>query len=71
LPEKKNTNVTHQSILKVKLKIEVEKEKPSHALSLSIEPPKKTRCVIHNGPAINLISAIDIYDKLVIARGIF
>jgi hypothetical protein len=26
-------------------------------------------CVIHNGPAINLISTIDIYDKLVIARG--
>jgi hypothetical protein len=26
--------------------------------------------VIHNGPAINLIPTIDIYDKLVIARGI-
>jgi hypothetical protein len=25
----------------------------------------------HNGPAINLISTIDIYDKLVIARAIF
>ncbi len=30
----------------------------------------KTRCVIHNGTAINLISTIDTYDKLVIARGI-
>jgi hypothetical protein len=29
----------------------------------------KTRCVIHNGLAINLISTIDIYDKLVIFRG--
>jgi hypothetical protein len=28
-----------------------------------------TRCVIHNGLAINLISTIDIYDKLVVARG--
>jgi len=28
-----------------------------------------TRCVTHYGPAINLISTIDIYDKLVIARG--
>jgi len=28
-----------------------------------------TMCVIHNGPAIHLISTIDIYDKLVIARG--
>jgi hypothetical protein len=26
-------------------------------------------CVIHNGPAVNLISTIDIYDKLVIASG--
>jgi hypothetical protein len=31
--------------------------------------PTKTRCVIHNGPAINLISTIDIYDKLVLAEG--
>jgi len=31
--------------------------------------PTKTRCVIHNGPAINLISTIDIYDKLVLAKG--
>jgi hypothetical protein len=30
-----------------------------------------TRCVIHNGPAINFISTIDIYVKLVIARGKF
>jgi hypothetical protein len=30
-----------------------------------------TRCVIHNGLAINLISTIDTYDKLVLARGIF
>jgi hypothetical protein len=29
-----------------------------------------TRCVIHNGLAINLISTIDTYDKLVLARGI-
>jgi hypothetical protein len=27
--------------------------------------------LIHNGPAINLISTIDIYDKLVVARGNF
>jgi len=26
-------------------------------------------CVIHNGLAINLISTIDIYDKLFIAMG--
>jgi hypothetical protein len=32
---------------------------------------KQTRCVIHNGPAINLISTIDIYDKLVMAIGNF
>jgi hypothetical protein len=25
--------------------------------------------VIHNGPGVNLISTIDDYDKLVIARG--
>jgi hypothetical protein len=31
--------------------------------------PCRTRCVIHNGPTINLISTIDIYGKLVIARG--
>jgi hypothetical protein len=31
--------------------------------------PRITRCVIHNGPTINLISTIDIYGKLVIARG--
>jgi hypothetical protein len=31
----------------------------------------KTRCVMHNGLAINLISTIDVYDKLVIARRIF
>jgi hypothetical protein len=31
----------------------------------------ETRCVIHNGLAINLISKTDIYDKLVIASGIF
>jgi hypothetical protein len=30
----------------------------------------ETRCVIQNGLAINLISTIDIYDKLVIASGI-
>jgi hypothetical protein len=36
---------------------------------LTLPTPLKTRCVIHNGPAINLISTIDIYDKLVIARG--
>jgi len=30
-----------------------------------------TRCVTHNGHAINLISKIDIYDKLVITRGNF
>jgi hypothetical protein len=35
------------------------------------EMQKKTRCVIHNGLAINLISTIDIYDKLVIVKGIF
>ncbi len=28
----------------------------------------KARCVIHNGIAINLISTIDIYDKLVVVR---
>jgi hypothetical protein len=33
------------------------------------EMQKNTRYVIHNGLAINLISTIDIYDKLVIARG--
>jgi hypothetical protein len=33
------------------------------------EKPCITRCVTHNGPAINLISTIDIYDKLAIARG--
>jgi len=27
--------------------------------------------LIHNGPAINLISTIDIYDKLVITIGFF
>jgi hypothetical protein len=31
----------------------------------------ETRCVIQNGLAINLILKIDIYDKLVIASGIF
>jgi hypothetical protein len=31
--------------------------------------PCVTRFVIHNGPTINLISTIDIYWKLVIARG--
>jgi hypothetical protein len=30
----------------------------------------ETRCVIHNGLAINLISTIDIYDKLIITSGI-
>jgi hypothetical protein len=30
---------------------------------------KIKRCVIHNGLAINLISTIDIYDKLFIAMG--
>jgi hypothetical protein len=30
-----------------------------------------TRCVIHSGLAINLISTIDIYDKLLVAKGIF
>jgi hypothetical protein len=38
-------------------------------LSFSNSYPDLTRYVIHNGPAINLISTIDIYDKLVIARG--
>jgi hypothetical protein len=33
--------------------------------------PKKTSYVTRNGPAINLISTIAIYDKLVIARRIF
>jgi hypothetical protein len=33
--------------------------------------PKKTSCVTHNGLAINLISTIPIYDKLVIARRFF
>jgi hypothetical protein len=32
----------------------------------SIMFESKTRCAIHNGHAINLISKIDIYDKLVI-----
>jgi hypothetical protein len=40
-------------------------------LSFSNSYPNLTRCVIHNDPAISLISTIDIYDKLVIARGIF
>jgi hypothetical protein len=31
--------------------------------------PMITRCAIHNGPAINLISTIELYDKLVITRG--
>jgi hypothetical protein len=31
----------------------------------------KTRCVIHNGPTINLISTIDIYDKLIIVKDFF
>ncbi len=31
----------------------------------------KTRCLMLNGLAINLISTIDVYDKLVIARRIF
>ncbi len=31
----------------------------------------KTRCVIHNGPTINLISTIDIYDKLIIVKEFF
>jgi hypothetical protein len=31
----------------------------------------ETRCVINNDLAINLISTIDIYDKLVIASGNF
>jgi hypothetical protein len=30
-----------------------------------------TRCVTHHGPTINLVSTIDIYDKLVIGSGIF
>jgi hypothetical protein len=33
------------------------------------EMQKNTRYVIYNSPTINLISTIDIYDKLVIARG--
>jgi len=33
------------------------------------EMQKRTRCIIHNGHAINLISTNDIYDKLVIAKG--
>jgi hypothetical protein len=37
----------------------------------SIMFESKTRCVIHNNLAINLISTIDIYDKLVIFRGYF
>jgi len=31
----------------------------------------KTRCVIHNRPTINLISTIDIYDKLIIVKEFF
>jgi hypothetical protein len=31
----------------------------------------KTRWVIHNGLAINLISTIDIYDKLITFRGFY
>jgi hypothetical protein len=30
---------------------------------------KQRKCVIHNGLAINLISTIDIYDKLAIVGG--
>jgi hypothetical protein len=35
------------------------------------EVQKRTRCVMHNSLAINLISTIDIYDKLVIDREFF
>jgi hypothetical protein len=36
---------------------------------LYVRPKHSIMCVIHNGHAINLISKIDYYDKLVIARG--
>jgi hypothetical protein len=41
------------------------------AVDLITIKQNKTRCVIHNGAVINLISTIDIYDKLVIARRFF
>ncbi len=38
---------------------------------LNVTKQDKTRCVIHNGPTINLISTIDIYDKLIIVKDFF
>jgi hypothetical protein len=62
------TKPMHPSLLRAFQRHQEHNLKHPGSVDLITIKQNKTRCVIHNGPAINLISTIDIYNKLVIAK---
>ncbi len=65
MPNNNNNNNNNKLVCKFDIDIN------NDELLKTLWKHKKKRCVIHNGLAINLISTIDIYDKLIVVKGFF